>query len=57
MGDPVILVSTGGIRQIIPKERIADKKNMKRSLMLSAQQLGLSEQDVADIVEYMKNWQ
>ncbi|MCM8537538.1 MAG: c-type cytochrome [Lentisphaeraceae bacterium] len=57
MADPMILVSTGGIRQIIPKERITKQKNMKRSLMLSAQQLGLSEQDVADIVEYMKNWQ
>ncbi|MCH2208520.1 MAG: ThuA domain-containing protein [Lentisphaerales bacterium] len=57
MGDPMILVSTGGIRQIIPKERIVEQENMKRSLMLSAQQLGLSEQDVADIVEYMKNWQ
>ena len=56
MGDPMILVSTGGLKQIIPHERIDKKLHMKQSLMLSAQQLGLSEQDVADIVAYMKSW-
>ncbi|WDE99317.1 ThuA domain-containing protein [Lentisphaera profundi] len=56
-GDPVIVVSTGGLRQIIPKSKIKKMTSMKTSLMLSAEQLGLQEQDVADIVEYMKQWQ
>ena len=55
-GDPMIIVSTGGVKQLIPKSRIAKTSFMKQSLMLSAQQLNLSEQDVADIVEYMKSW-
>jgi putative membrane-bound dehydrogenase-like protein len=56
-GDPLIVVSTGGLRQIIPKSKVQKMIPMKRSLMLSAEQLGLKEQDVADIVEYMKQWQ
>ena len=56
-GDPLIVVSTGGLRQIIPKSKVKKIIPMKRSLMLSAEQLGLKEQDVADIVEYMKQWQ
>ena len=56
-GDPIIVVSTGGLRQIIPKSKIKKMTPMKTSLMLSAEQLGLKGQDVADIVEYMKQWQ
>ena len=52
----MIIVSTAGVKQIIPKSRIAKTTFMKQSLMLSAQQLGLNEQDVADIVAYMKSW-
>ena len=55
-GDPMIIVSTAGVKQIIPKAKIAKTTFMKQSLMLSAQQLGLNEQDVADIVAYMKSW-
>lgn len=54
-GDPMVMLSMGGISQMIPQERI-DKLNWYgRSLMLSADQLGLSEQDVADIVTYLKS--
>ena len=55
--DPVIIKSTGGLTQMIPRGLIDGKPgNLNRSLMLSADQLGLTAQDVADIVAYMKQW-
>ena len=44
----------GGITQMIPRDKIEAKKKMTRSLMLSAAQLGLTAQDVADLVAYLK---
>jgi len=35
---------------------VKSAKWMRRSLMLSAEQLGLSGQDVADIASYMQQW-
>jgi putative membrane-bound dehydrogenase-like protein len=55
-GNPVVIRSTGGLTQKVPKGQIADRKSMDRSLMLSADQLGLTAQDVADIVEWMKSY-
>ncbi|EDY84866.1 putative membrane-bound dehydrogenase domain protein [Verrucomicrobiia bacterium DG1235] len=52
--DPMLIRSMGGIVQMIPQERIERVNWYSRSLMLSADQLGLSEQDVADIVAYLK---
>lgn len=54
--DPVIVKSTGGQTQMIPKNRVKSVRLLRRSLMLSADQLGLSAQDVADLVEYLKHW-
>ncbi|MGB2560946.1 MAG: PVC-type heme-binding CxxCH protein [Akkermansiaceae bacterium] len=55
--DPVIIKSTGGQTQMIPRGFIDGRPhNLNRSLMLSADQLGLSAQDVADIVAYMRQW-
>ena len=54
--DPVIIKSTGNITQMIPKSLVRTTGPLKRSLMLSADQLGLKAQEVADIVEYMKQW-
>lgn len=54
-GDPVIVRSTGGLTQMIPANRIKSLRRMNRSLMLSADQLGLSAQNVADIVAYLKS--
>ena len=55
--DPTIIKSTGGQTQMIPRAMINGRPgNLNRSLMLSADQLGLSAQDVADIVAYMKQW-
>ncbi|MFC5049356.1 PVC-type heme-binding CxxCH protein [Rubritalea spongiae] len=55
-GNPIVMMSTGGVVQMIPRERVKSSKSMSRSLMLSAEQLGLSAQDVADIVSYMQQW-
>lgn len=55
-GDPTIITSTGGFTQMIPKNKIKSTKHMSRSLMLSADQLGLTAQDIADIASYMQEW-
>ncbi|HEY8962252.1 MAG TPA: c-type cytochrome, partial [Luteolibacter sp.] len=54
--DPMTIVSTGGLTQIVPKDRVKKVKHLDRSLMLSADQLGLSAQDVADVVEWLKTY-
>lgn len=55
-GDPAIVLSQGGLSQMIPRSKVKASKQMKRSLMLSAEQLGLTAQDVADVVAFMKNY-
>jgi putative heme-binding domain-containing protein len=52
--DPVIVQSMGGMKQLIPASKIKSRMRLNRSLMLSADQLGLKAQDVADIVAYLK---
>ncbi len=53
-GDPVMIRNMGGTTQIIPADRVATIRRMPRSLMMSAAQLGLTEQDVADIVAFLR---
>jgi putative membrane-bound dehydrogenase-like protein len=54
-GDPLIIQSMGGLTQMIPSSKSrGGRQPLGRSLMLSADQLGLSAQDVADIVAYLK---
>ncbi|HET9475209.1 MAG TPA: hypothetical protein VFO82_15020, partial [Steroidobacteraceae bacterium] len=53
-GNPLIIQSTGGVTQMIPAGMIKERKRLGRSLMLSADQLGLTAQQIADIVEYLK---
>jgi len=55
-GDPVVIRTAGGLTQRVPKRQIASRKDMDRSLMLGADQLGMSAQDVADVVEWMKTY-
>lgn len=55
-GDPLIITSTGGITQMIPKNRIQKKGELHRSLMLSADQLALTPQDLADLVAFLKKY-
>ncbi len=54
--DPLVIISTGGATQMVPRDRMAGQSRMSRSLMLSADQLGLTAQDVADIVEWMASY-
>ncbi len=52
-GDPLIVRSTAGVTQTVPAARIASRKPLGRSLMLSADQLGLTPQDLADVLAYL----
>lgn len=54
--DPLMITSTAGVTQMVPRDRIKSKRHMDRSLMLNADQLGLTAQDVADIVEWLKTY-
>ncbi len=53
-GDPVIVESMGALMQLIPANRIKSRERLPHSLMLSAEQLGLGAQDVADVVAWLK---
>ncbi|MEM7697989.1 MAG: PVC-type heme-binding CxxCH protein [Verrucomicrobiota bacterium] len=53
-GNPTIITGMGGVTQMIPANRIEKKWKAKRSLMMSAAQLGLSPQNVADLVAFLK---
>lgn len=52
--DPVIIQSMGGLTQIIPKDRVKKVSNFRNSLMLSADQLGMTAQDLADLGAYLE---
>jgi putative membrane-bound dehydrogenase-like protein len=52
--DPVIIQSMGGVQQFIPTSAIEYRRPMRRSLMLSGEQLGLKAQDIADVVAFLK---
>ena len=52
--DPTTVISTGGITQLVPRKMIKKQFKKRESLMLSADQLGLTAQDVADLVEFLK---
>jgi len=53
-GNPLIVQSTGGVTQMIPAAQVKERKRLDRSLMLSADQLGLTAQQVADIATYLR---
>ncbi len=53
--NPFIITSMGGVTQIVPGGKIQSRKKMDRSLMMSAAQLGMTAQDVADVVAYLKS--
>jgi putative membrane-bound dehydrogenase-like protein len=54
-GDPVIVKSMAGQTQMIPKGRIKYKRKLGRSLMFSADMLGLDPQTLMDIVAYLQS--
>jgi putative membrane-bound dehydrogenase-like protein len=53
-GNPLIVQSTGGVTQMIPAAMVKERKRLNRSLMLSGDQMGLTAQQVADIVAYLR---
>ena len=54
--DPLIVQSMGGVTQMIPRNKVrGGTPALGRSLMLSAEQLGLGAQDVSDIVAYLRS--
>ncbi len=53
-GNPTIVTSMGGVTQMIPRQQIGSAEKLNRSLMLSAAQLGLTAQDVADLVAFLR---
>lgn len=53
-GEILIVKSMGGQTQYVPSSRIKSRKKLETSLMLSAPQLGMSAQDIADVVAYLR---
>jgi putative membrane-bound dehydrogenase-like protein len=53
-GDPLMMRSQGGITQIIPAGRVADRRRMTESLMMSPVTLGLTARDVADLIAFLR---
>jgi putative heme-binding domain-containing protein len=54
--DPLTIKSAGGLIQKVPSHEIHFIQPSRNSLMLSAHQLGMSEQDVADVVAFLKKY-
>ena len=52
-GDPLMMRSMGGLTQIIPANRVASRRRLPGSLMMSAAHLALTNQDVADLVAFL----
>lgn len=54
-GDPVIIRSQGGFNQMVPRSQVKSVAPLRRSLMLSAEQLDLGPQQLADLLAYLKS--
>jgi len=54
--DPLTIRSAGGLVQQVPSHEIHYIQPGRTSLMLSAHQMGMTEQDVADVVAYLKSY-
>ena len=53
-GDPLMIRNMGGATQLIPADRVGSRRRIVGSLMMSAAQLGLTTQDVADLVAFLR---
>jgi putative membrane-bound dehydrogenase-like protein len=53
--DPLMMRSMGGVTQIIPVDRVASRRRMLTSLMMGGAQLGLTAQDVADVIAFLRS--
>ena len=54
--DPLTIHSQGGLVQKVPSHEIHYIQPNNISLMLSAHQMGMTEQDVADMVAFLKTY-
>ncbi len=54
-GDPLVVLSMGGVTQLIPADLVKSKTRLNRSLMLGAEQLGMGPQEIADVVAYLRS--
>lgn len=55
MDGPVLMIrSLGGQTQFVSKKRLKSRKKLDTSLMMSAAQLGMTAQDIADAVAYLR---
>ncbi len=54
-GDPLVVLSMGGVTQLIPADRVKSRTRLNRSLMMGAEQLGLGPQEIADLVAYLRS--
>ena len=46
--------SQGGVTQIIPAARVAERRRMTESLMMHPSLLGLTARDVADLIAFLR---
>jgi putative membrane-bound dehydrogenase-like protein len=53
-GEVLMIRSMGGQTQWVDRSLVASRRKLGRSMMMSATQLGLSAQDVADLVAYLR---
>lgn len=53
-GETLVVQTSGGLTQFVPSSKVKSRNRMNRSLMLSAEQLGMTAQDVADIVAHLR---
>ncbi|MDA0811597.1 MAG: c-type cytochrome, partial [Verrucomicrobia bacterium] len=53
---PLVIQSTGGVTQLIPKYRIEKKNEFDRSLMYDPATLELNAQDIADIASWLQTY-
>ena len=53
-GDPLMVRSRGGLTQIVPAKRVASRSPMTESLMYTPAQLGLTSQNVADLIAFLR---
>ena len=54
--DPVVIKSTGGVSQLVPKKLIGGQSKLGKSLMMSGEQLGLNAQEVADLAAWLAEY-
>jgi putative heme-binding domain-containing protein len=54
-GDPLMIRGMGNVTQIVPASKVGGRRRMQESLMMSAAQLGLTAQDVADLVAFLRS--